>query len=230
MCFSADVSLTVGAALLPAGAYCTRQAWVKDPSYLALAVIPLVFGIQQISEGFVWMGMLSNDQDLVRSASLVFLGFALVFWTFWIPLSASFIENRPRIKRAYQGLAGAGLFFGLLLYLPLFIHSADRLTTTVHFHSIAYDFSTLPLFRILPSSIWQMFYLAIVSVPLLMVGKGVPLKLFGVLIAISAVLSQLAFWYAFYSVWCLFAAGLSACLVYIFHNLPSASTPGILPA
>ncbi len=230
MCFSAEVSLAMGAALLPAGVYCTRQAWMKDPSYLALAVIPIVFGIQQISEGVVWIGLHSNDHTLARTASLVFLAFALVFWPFWIPFSASLIENRRTIRRAFQVTAGTGLCCGLLLYIPLLIHSNDWLLTSVHFHSIAYDFSTLPLFSRIPSFVWQISYLISVSAPLLIAGKGARMKLFGVLIGASAVVSQLAFWYAFYSVWCLFAAGLSVCLIYIFHNLSDSPTYGTISA
>jgi hypothetical protein len=42
MCFSAEASFAAGAALLPAGIYCTSVAARKRPAYLPLAVIPIV--------------------------------------------------------------------------------------------------------------------------------------------------------------------------------------------
>lgn len=229
MCFSTELSLAMGAALLPAGVYCTRQAWMKDTSYVALAVIPFVFAAQQISEGIVWISIHSNNNNLTRCASLVFLFFALVFWPFWIPFTAYLIERRRTIKQVFLSVSGAGLFCGLMLYVPLLLYSDDWLITGVQVHSITYDFSTLPIFRLVPTSVWQLAYLMNVCGPLLIADKGSPMKLFGILIAASAVLSQLAFWYAFYSVWCLFAAGLSICLIYILHNLKASPLSGTVP-
>ncbi|MCX6125604.1 MAG: hypothetical protein NTV34_12795, partial [Proteobacteria bacterium] len=118
MCFSSDASLGVGAALLPVGVYCIQRSLKKDISYLPLATVPFFFGVQQIIEGFVWKGLESGDPQLVTRASLVFLAFALVFWPFWIPLSAVTIENHGRTRTANSIFAILGLAFGLYSYLP----------------------------------------------------------------------------------------------------------------
>ena len=95
MCFSAAASFTVGAALMPAGIYCVSAALRKKPSHLGLAVVPLIFGIQQLSEGFVWHA-LDHDPQSVRSWSLVFLFFALAFWPLWFSVVGALMESQPR--------------------------------------------------------------------------------------------------------------------------------------
>ena len=83
MCFSAEASFAVSAVLLPADIYCTRAAIAKRLAYLPLGIIPLVFSVQQLTEGFVWVGLASDDAVLARAASLSFLAVALVVWCFF---------------------------------------------------------------------------------------------------------------------------------------------------
>src|SRR5262245_42346639 len=80
MCFCASASFGLGATLLPAGAYCVAEAARKDRAYLALGAIPLVFAAQQLSEGFVWLGLAEGPSRAGHAAVLTFLFFALVFW------------------------------------------------------------------------------------------------------------------------------------------------------
>ena len=58
-------------------------AALKKPSFLGLAVVPICFGIQQISEGFVWHTLEHGGSNQTRTPSLVFLFFALAFWPWW---------------------------------------------------------------------------------------------------------------------------------------------------
>lgn len=54
MCFSAPVSFLVSAVLMPIGALTVNFALQNDRRYLALAAFPLLFGIQQAFEGWLW--------------------------------------------------------------------------------------------------------------------------------------------------------------------------------
>src|SRR5262249_39162470 len=94
MCFSPEASFLAGAALLPAGCYCVQSAFRKDLRYLPLAVVPVAFGVQQWSEGVVWLGLQGNDPTLITQASVFFLFFAVAFWPFWIPFSLLVPETR----------------------------------------------------------------------------------------------------------------------------------------
>lgn len=209
----------VGAALLPVGVYCLKTAIAKNLKYVPLAAIPIFFGVQQIIEGFVWIGIEGADAVLVRRASLGFLAFAFVFWPFWIPFSALAIGDRGWVKTVNVILAILGLAFGLYLYVPVLVHSKEWLVTKVHFHSIQYDFGTFQIFQFVPGFAWQFCYVVIVSLPLLISKRGLRLRTFGSLLGVSAVVGQVAFLYAFISVWCLFAAALSLYLIYIFRGL-----------
>jgi hypothetical protein len=55
MCFSPGASFTLGAALLVTGAASLKE--VKRPRQVLLAGIPVLFGIQQIIEGFMWLSL-----------------------------------------------------------------------------------------------------------------------------------------------------------------------------
>src|SRR5438132_14411320 len=94
MCFSPEASFAVGALLIPAGLYCIRSASRKDRRFLGFALLPLLFGVQQLCEGLVWVGLEHDNMPLAKGAALLFLFFALFFWPFWVPFSVSFIEPR----------------------------------------------------------------------------------------------------------------------------------------
>jgi hypothetical protein len=85
MCFSAEASLGVAAALLPAGGCCLAAAWHKDRAYLPLAAVPALFGLQQLCEASVWAALGRGDPGVGRVPSLAFLFFALAVWPVWVP-------------------------------------------------------------------------------------------------------------------------------------------------
>jgi len=82
-------SFAAGAVLLPVGAYCIGQAIRKNWTYLGLASVPVLFGIQKISEGFVWLGLQHDNPAWTHAGGLVFLFFALALWPFWFPLQSA---------------------------------------------------------------------------------------------------------------------------------------------
>src|SRR5262249_46083611 len=146
MCFAPEASFALGGVLLGAGAHCVRTAARRNRSWLLLAVTPVLFGVQQVSEGLVWVGLRGEEAALVRPASLFFLFFALALWPFWMPLAAARIEARAAARRAWFALAVLGLGWFVLLYGPI-IYDPDRYLTTprvVH-HSIVYDYTEVPV-------------------------------------------------------------------------------------
>lgn len=227
MCFSAEASFIVGAALLPAGAYCIRASAAKDSSYLAFAVVPILFGIQQIGEGAVWLGLRRGDPDLIKSASLFFLSFAFVVWPFWISFSSWMAETQGFMKRWLGVFALIGLVFGLLLFIPIFYHSGNWLTVSKSAHSIRYDFEILPVFNFMSRLIWLCVYVSLILAPLFLVGQR-ELRVFGLLVGASAVVSCVAYWSVFVSVWCMFSAVLTIYLVYFFSRLQETFRPVVV--
>jgi hypothetical protein len=219
MCFSPEASFGLGAVLLPAGMCCVRFAARWNTPWLPLALTPLLFGVQQMSEGLVWVGLRAQDPVLVRSASLVFLFFGLALWPFWMPVAAGCIEARPAARRVWFAMAVLGLVWFILLYLPI-LHNPDRyLTTRVEHHSIVYDYREVPVVRAVPPELFRLLYALIGGLPLLACSDG-RVRVFGLLLGGSAIVTRLLFVYAFASVWCFFAAVLT---LYLCHALTRRS-------
>jgi hypothetical protein len=222
MCFSAEASFTASAALLPAGIYCVHAALKKGAGLVPLALIPFAFGAQQLSEGFVWIGLGSQDPILTRKAALFFLFFAIPFWPFWIPFSLALVERQKRPKWALAGLALLSFVWVWVSY-PLLVEPERWLTTRQVHHSIRYDIETLPAFSVAPLAAWQALYFAEICLPFL-VGRRGRSEWYhlvgGGAVALFFLIAYFAFSYAFTSVWCFFAAILSLYLCFVFYRLP----------
>ncbi len=228
MCFSAEASFGLATVLVPAGIYCVRTALRRNCSFLPLAVIPIIFGIQQAAEGFVWVGIHRSNHDLVVASSLTFLFFALCFWLVWVPFCLFFIERPGALKWFLGGVVLLGLTAGLILFAPLVQHPGVMTTRVMH-HSIQYDFPPSPIFPTVPRDVRHAVYLAIVAVPILTIRSRQVLG-FCIVLILSAVVSRVVYWYAFASVWCFFAAILSMYLCVIFSGLPAANVaPAVVP-
>ena len=218
VCVSAEASFGLTGVLVSVGIYCVKIATQRDRAALLIAAIPLLFAIQQFSEGLVWVGIGRDNVELTQSAALVYLFFALAFWLFWIPFSAKFLERRRKTKWILALGVVLGLMGGTVLFVPLALNPGELQVSVIH-HSIYYDYADPPALMFAPQIVWHLFYLAIVTLPLLCLKEK---KLIGYSIAliVSAVISHSFFFYAFASVWCFFAAALSLYLCYTFYRWP----------
>jgi hypothetical protein len=218
MCFSAEASFGVAVALLPAGGYCLAEAWRKDWAYLPLAAVPLLFGLQQVCEARVWDGLGRGGPEAARVPSLAFLFFALAVWPVWIPLAAAVIEPRGWHRLALAVLAGAGVLFGVVYYLPVAADGGRGLNPAVVGHFLRYDFSAVPAARSTWWWVWPVLYLAAVCGPLL-ASRDRRLRPLGAAGALAAAFAYALFEDAFASVGCFFAAA-SVYLAYVVYRLP----------
>jgi hypothetical protein len=224
LCVSAETSFGLTGVLIPVGIYCLKSAAQRDRSALLGAAIPLLFGVQQLCEGLVWVGIGRGDAEFARSAALGYLFFALAFWLFWIPFSAVFLEPRARIKIILRLSALLGSLGGAVLYLPVILNPAALRTILIH-HSIHYDYADPPALIMAPQVVWHMFYVAIVAMPLVFL-RNKTLIWFSTALVASAAISHVYYLYAFASNWCFFTALLSFYLGYLFHAWPVGRSSG----
>jgi hypothetical protein len=217
MCFSAAASFTAAATLVPlglaAGSLSLRQG---QGALLPLALVPVFFGLQQALEGVVWLTVEQEGGSIWLSpAALGYLFFAYLFWLVWIPWSALRLErSTPGLLRrpAMLGLLCLGLLIGVLLWLPLLL-DPGRLAPAVVKGSLAYNARLLGDGWI-NLRLGSFVYGLIITLPLLLLPQA-GMRIFGITLVLSYVLSQLMYVYAFTSVWCFFSALLSGMILWL---------------
>jgi len=203
MCFSATASLSLGLVLVPVGIYSIRRAATLPDGFGLLALIPLLFGLQQILEGFVWLTLASGDASATRAVALGFNFFSHFFWLVWVPLCCYSIEPSALKRKLFYLLLLLGLVHGLLMYVPLLLYQ-DWLSVEIIGHSIHY--STRLLYDdYIPVVFLQILYPLIILAPFLLSSHAY-VKILGLIILSSLLFTTLNFNYALISVWCYFAA------------------------
>jgi len=226
MCFSATVSYSAAAVLVTTSVYAVRQARRLPRPYLMWALVPVLFGLQQAFEGRVWQALDAGDASAAVPYALGFHFFSHFLWLWWLPLSSYLVEpgQTGKIgkirKRVIGGCAIFGAFAGALVYSVMLFHP-EWMSVGVKVHSVTYDFSVpwrspfhMP---ITPAALYALTIL----VPLLLSSHRL-IRIFGVLVVLSSVLTSEAYGYAYVSVWCFFAAALSLYLVFMIRHLVAA--------
>jgi len=217
MCFSAPISFTASAVLLPTGLYSLHLAYQRNPSYLPLACIPIAFAIQQACEGMVWLGFGADSPVETNLGAFGFLFFAYWFWLFWSPWSVAQLELKPTVQRVCWGIGFLGLVYGGLLYLPL-LGQPTWLTVHIIHQSIQYE-TRLIFDPWLSQQVDRTFYAIIILTPFAIASNRF-LRFLGAAVCLSAIASHWLLNEVFTSVWCFFAALLSLFILYICRTAP----------
>jgi len=225
MCFSATASFSVAAILLTTGTHAVRLAKGLPPAYMQWALIPVLFAVQQICEGMVWLHLDAGNADAALPFALGFHFFSHFLWLWWLPLCSYQIEqcqigqnNKSSQFRQwlFGGIALFGIFAGSLVYAVMLLHP-EWMSVTVREHSLIYDFSAPYQGTIDMPFTPMMLYGLIILVPLLFSSHRL-IRIFGVLVILSMALAGVTYNKAFVSVWCFFAAALSLYLVYMLRH------------
>ena len=212
MCFSTMASFSSSAILVTGGLFCLKKATQFNKPYWAFSILPLMFGIQQATEGVVWWALGANDAENLRLSALGFLFFSHFIWLVWIPFSCYLTEPSHKRKMLFLLMSGTGVFFGASIFTPFLLYSDWLIVSAVN-HSISYQ-TTLIYDEYLPRIVVTTGYMLIVLVPL-MLSSDRHHRILGILVFLSAILAMAFFNFAFISVWCYFAAVISLYICYI---------------
>ena len=214
MCFSAAASFTAGAGLLIIGAISIRQS--KTTPQRVLASIPLVFAVQQFSEGLLWLSLSGSAGAQWQPISMyVFLLFAQVVWPGFVPLTILLFEKNTRRRQILRILLAVGILTSLYFSWCLLFHNVSA---RIEGHHIKYE-TDFPLGNRWFSGIT--YLLAAVVAPF--VSSLRPLRLLGILLLVSYLVSRIFYQHYVVSVWCYFAAVLSISILIIISNLRKTS-------
>ena len=220
MCFSAEASFAGGAIITVIGIASLRK--VTKTSQLPFASIPLIFGVQQISEGFVWLSLQSpHPPPGLTLPSMIFLLLALVIWPTMIPFSVLRMEESEKKRRMLKFMLAAGIITSLYYGAGLVIFNATPMISEHHIR-YANDFParlSLPVFG---------FYLIATLTPFFVSGVR-RMSLMGILMMVSCLITGVVYTEYLTSVWCFFAALTSGVIYWILGESPVTVRAGHLP-
>ena len=201
MCFSATASLTAAAVLGATGIYALRKC--PCPRMLPYAAIPMLFSVQQLAEGVLWLALAQGLHGLASAMSQAFALFAHVLWPAYIPLAVLLLEPQAGRRRLLAGLAVAGAAFAAFHLPAILLSPVDASPAAGH---IAY-----PVHYYLAGSGMALYLAATAGGPLASSWRRV--RLFGMLVVITLLFTWWAYARWLVSVWCFFAALLSTVVV-----------------
>jgi hypothetical protein len=94
MCFSAKASFIAATALTACGVASLKKT--QKHAFKPLAMIPLLFAVQQLLEGIVWITINNHDADSIMHGVAVygFLFFSSMFWPIYVPWALYIAEPR----------------------------------------------------------------------------------------------------------------------------------------
>lgn len=202
MCFSATASFVAGTSLVGFGVATIAKA--ERRSEVPFAAIPLLFGIQQLVEGGIWLTFTRDAPALKQTLTYVYSLFSHVLWPIYVPFAFRFLETTPWRRKAMLWFQAAGLVVGL--YLLFFLVTRPVVAEVVDQHIVYRS----PHFYLAPVIV---LYLAATCFTGFVSSHGF-MRMFGVLALLSFIATYLFYTLALVSVWCFFAAILSL-LIYL---------------
>lgn len=198
MCFSATASIVAGTALSVAGVATTVRAR-KRKAALPFAMLPLLFGIQQLAEGLVWLSFGSQVSSFNAVATYLFSLFAFIIWPIFVPFAVVLLETVPWRRKMLYICQVLGLAVGLYL---LYMHTAIPVTSHIAENHIIY--TSTHFYGLL---VLVLYFISTIGSCLLSSQRI--LQVFGAITFFSAAAAHWFYTEAFVSVWCFFAAALS---------------------
>lgn len=209
MCFSAVASFSAGSVLSVAGVITTQKA--QSRPQLAFAAIPFLFGIQQLSEGFVWLSLTHQQYaHWQQIATHVFLFFAHALWPVWVPFAALLFEEKQPQKNILFGffILGFALAMG-----EIFCLSTYHVEARINGHHIEYLITYPKPFIIISEVVYGITTL--ISCVISSVKK---MRWFAIILTTSLIVTNIFYRAWLISVWCFFAALLSSIIYYILSQ------------
>lgn len=210
MCFSAEASFGAGAVLSVAGIITMRK--VKEASHLAFAAIPLFFGIQQITEGFVWVTLQNDAYAALQEPSIyLFSFFSHILWPIWVPFAVLLFEKDPKKKSILFGIFSVAI---LLAIGEVYNISTYGVQARIEGQHIQYFINFSGNFILIS----DIFYALVTLIPCF-ISSHKKMRLFSVALIATVIIAIVFYKEWLISVWCFFAAMLSVIVYSIIKHI-----------
>lgn len=210
MCFSATASFTAGAVLTVIGIASLKKTHHKS-QYL-FASIPLIFGMQQLAEGVLWVTL--PNPDLLQTqkiATVVYIFFAQIVWPIWVPIAILKLEKSETRKTIQRIFIRAGLIVGTYLaYCLISFHVEAEIIGKHIFYNQHYPLSSKPFIVVL-------YALATIAPSLFSHVKR--MWMLGATILASYIITVIFYEHYVLSVWCFFSSIISLSIYLIMVKI-----------
>lgn len=210
MCFSAAASFTTSGVLLVTGVVTVSS--VTKRSQILLATTPLLFAIQQFSEGVLWLSfteprLMHFTQWMIN----IFVLFGQIVWPVWVPLANRLIETKRNRMQVLDGMiVVGGIISGYLIYQTVI----SPVSAEIRNHHIHYVFNYSGTLI----NSFNLTYL-IPTVFSHFASSHRKIQILGILTFISYLISKIYYEGTVFSVWCFFAAALSVWTFVIIRGM-----------
>ena len=132
MCFSPVGDLVGGTVVVAIGVDACRHVKGRSEN-LAIATLPLLLGLHQIDETFVWWGLQGKvPANVGHVATWIYLLFALVALPIIVPVMLALFEPSRRRRWRYAPFIGLGLVVGGTILEAMLV--GDPVAQLGHFH------------------------------------------------------------------------------------------------
>jgi hypothetical protein len=207
MCFSPEADFTAGAVVAAVGVETLRR--VRAPRELIIGALPLLFGIHQLVEGFVWLGLRGQISTAVASAAKdAYVVYAHAVLPAIVPLGFMLLEPDRRRARQLWPFACLGLLLGVYLLWQVTAYAVGAQQAA---HCIIYTTHT-------PNDvIITVLYVVVTCGPALISSRQY-LRWFGLVSLVGAIGTALVRADAVTSLWCLYAAMVSVLILEHFRR------------
>lgn len=207
MCLSATANFVGSGVLAGIGVATVRE--VKHRRELLFASLPLLFAVHQFTEGFVWLGLdHMASPTVLKNAGAAYILYAQGLLPFLMPLSVLLLESTAKRRRLMMGFLALGTVLALYILWGLIAYPVD---ISVKSNSIVYlnAISTTTLVAVLyvGATCGALFFSGFKDLVVL-----AWLNLAGLLVVMEIRR------YAFTSVWCAYAAAVSAIIYFFFRR------------
>ncbi len=218
MCFGPIASFTASAFLASMGTAILKN--INSKKELLFAAFPMLFAIQQFIEGLIWLAFKhGKPQALIDGLTFGYLIFAYSLWPILCPASVYAIEydrERRKILRFFilLGVVTSAYLFYFIIRNPVY--------ATVVNCSIQYK-------TFVASARWFAIVYVLVTILPYFFSSHRSILVFGIPNFIFCTIAYLVYQITFISVWCFFAALISANLYFFLrklHHQPLLPIPG----
>jgi hypothetical protein len=210
MCFSPTASF--GASVVLGGIGVASIASSRTVPQKVLSGIPILFALQQFTEGVLWLALQRSDWSQWQTiATYGFLVFAQMVWPVYVPLSMLLFEQEARRRKIIGVLTVIGVL--LASYVGVCMYHYPVSAVADH-HHIRYVLE-FPLAR--KWSYGLFYFIPTILAPLVSTTKS--LRWLGYLFLGSWVMVRILFAMWVISVWCFFGAIISLVVLFIVLRL-----------